>query len=37
MSFGFGVGDFLDVLKLVREAQKRFVDAPSQFNSISNE
>jgi hypothetical protein len=37
MSFGFGVGDFLDVLKLVHEARKRFVDAPSQFDRISNE
>lgn len=37
MSFGFGVGDCLAILKLVIEARKRLVDAPSQFNDISNE
>ncbi|CAG7985724.1 unnamed protein product [Penicillium nalgiovense] len=37
MSFGFGVGDFLAVIKLANETRKAFVEAPVQFKSISNE
>ncbi|KAJ3532880.1 hypothetical protein NM208_g8239 [Fusarium decemcellulare] len=37
MSFGFSVGDFIAVSKLVIEVRKRFVDAPSQLDNISNE
>ncbi|KAJ6180200.1 hypothetical protein N7519_010661 [Penicillium mononematosum] len=37
MSFGFGVGDFLAVIKLSLEIRKAFVGAPAQFESISNE
>ncbi|CAG8922357.1 unnamed protein product [Penicillium salamii] len=37
MSFGFGVGDFLAVLKLANTVRKQFKDAPSQFKSISDD
>ncbi|OAP55828.1 hypothetical protein AYL99_09980 [Fonsecaea erecta] len=37
MSFGFGVGDFLAVIGLVREIRSRFVDAPHQFGDISKD
>ncbi|KAH8656458.1 hypothetical protein BGZ61DRAFT_283976, partial [Ilyonectria robusta] len=37
MSVGVGVGDFIKILELVTQARKRFVDAPSQYNDISNE
>ncbi|UPL02096.1 hypothetical protein LCI18_013030 [Fusarium solani-melongenae] len=36
MSFGFGVGDFIAVLKLVNKVRKDFQSAPSQFEDISN-
>ncbi|KAH8729176.1 hypothetical protein BGZ61DRAFT_177914 [Ilyonectria robusta] len=37
MSIGVGVGDFIKILELVTQARKRFVDAPSQYNGISND
>jgi hypothetical protein len=37
MSFGFGVGDFIQVLGLAKEVRARFVDAPDQFKAISDE
>ncbi|KAF7546323.1 hypothetical protein G7046_g9333 [Stylonectria norvegica] len=37
MSFGFGVGDFLAVIKLVNTVRKDFVDAPEQFQAISDD
>ncbi|RMJ13402.1 hypothetical protein CDV36_006950 [Fusarium kuroshium] len=37
MSFGFGVGDFIAVLKLANGVRKDFQSAPSQFEDISNE
>ncbi|KAK3942745.1 ankyrin repeat-containing domain protein [Diplogelasinospora grovesii] len=37
MSFGFGVGDFLAVLKLAKQIRTEFASAPSQLKSISNE
>jgi hypothetical protein len=37
MSFGFGIGDFLAVLKLTNTVRKQFKDAPGQFKSISDE
>jgi hypothetical protein len=37
MSFGFGVGDFLTVLKLANTVRERFKDAPEQFRAISKE
>ena len=37
MSFGFGVGDFLAVLKLANSVRERFDDAPEQFKAISKE
>ncbi|CAG8889738.1 unnamed protein product [Penicillium egyptiacum] len=37
MSFGFGIGDFLAVIKLANETRKAFVEAPVQFKSISDE
>ncbi|KAI1110175.1 hypothetical protein F5Y14DRAFT_371523 [Nemania sp. NC0429] len=37
MSFGFSVGDFLAVMKLVSEIRKGFVSAPHQLQQISLE
>jgi hypothetical protein len=37
MSFGFSVGDFITVLQLANQIRQRFVDAPEQFKSISEE
>jgi hypothetical protein len=37
MSFGYGVGDFLKALELANEIRTRFVDAPEQFEAISDE
>lgn len=37
MSFGFGVSDFLAVIKLTSEVRKEFAGAPSQFHEISAE
>ncbi|KAL4808146.1 ankyrin repeat-containing domain protein [Aspergillus unguis] len=37
MSFGFGVGDFLAVLKIANEARKRFVDAPKQLVAVADD
>ncbi|KAI0157927.1 ankyrin repeat-containing domain protein [Hypoxylon sp. FL1284] len=37
MSFGYGLGDCIAVLKLANDIRKQFVGAPDQFRSISNE
>jgi hypothetical protein len=37
MSFGFSVGDFIKIIELANKVRKGFVDAPSQFNAISDE
>ena len=37
MSFGFGIGDFLAVIKLANKVRKDFVGAPKQFQEISTE
>jgi hypothetical protein len=37
MSFGFSVGDFITVIELANKIRKDFVDAPSQFKTISDE
>ncbi|KAH7418500.1 hypothetical protein BKA64DRAFT_590520, partial [Cadophora sp. MPI-SDFR-AT-0126] len=37
MSFGFGVGDLIKVIELANKIRKDFVEAPSQFNAISDE
>jgi hypothetical protein len=37
MSFGFGVGDFLAVIKLASKIRKDFVDAPHQLSAICDE
>ncbi|OQE42234.1 hypothetical protein PENCOP_c004G00355 [Penicillium coprophilum] len=37
MSFGFGIGDFLAVIKLATKIRKDFVEAPAQFKSLSDE
>jgi hypothetical protein len=37
MSFGFSVGDFVVVLKLVNVVRERCIGAPKQFKAISNE
>lgn len=37
MSFGFGVGDFIAVIQVATKIRKRFSDAPTQFQAISDE
>ena len=37
MSFGFGVGDFLAVGKLVWDVYRAYADAPEQFRNVSQE
>jgi hypothetical protein len=37
MSFGFSVGDIIAVAKLANLTRQRFVDAPDQFNAVSDE
>ncbi|KAJ2998404.1 hypothetical protein NUW58_g329 [Xylaria curta] len=37
MSFGISIGDFLAVFRLVSQVRKRFVGAPEQFKSISDD
>lgn len=37
MSFGFGVGGFLAVLRLVNKVRRDFLSAPSQFKDIFDE
>jgi hypothetical protein len=37
MSFGFGVGDFLAVGKLVLQLRRSFKDAPGEFEEIGRE
>lgn len=37
MDFGFGLGDFITIIQLVNDVRRRFVNAPSQFNAVSNE
>ena len=37
MSFGFGVGDFLTVGKLVWDVYSAYADAPEQFRNFSQE
>ena len=37
MSFGFGVGDFLAVGKLVLDVYRAYADAPEQFHDFSQE
>ena len=37
MSFGFGVGDFLSVGKLVWDVYTAYTDAPEQFRNFSQE
>ena len=37
MSFGFGVGDFLAVGKLVWDVYRAYADAPEQFRNFSQE
>ncbi|KAL9607517.1 MAG: hypothetical protein Q9167_007572 [Letrouitia subvulpina] len=37
MSFGFSLGDFLQVIQLANNIRTRFVDAPLQFKAISDE
>ncbi|KAI9926266.1 hypothetical protein MW887_004730 [Aspergillus wentii] len=37
MSFGYGVGDFLAILKLTNNVRKRFINAPAQFKAVSDD
>lgn len=37
MSFGFSAVDFLTVIQLAIQAQKRFADAPDEFRELQNE
>jgi hypothetical protein len=36
MSFGFGVGDFLAVIKLANDIRNDFASAPKQFDEVSD-
>ncbi|KAI0141720.1 ankyrin repeat-containing domain protein [Xylariaceae sp. FL1272] len=37
MSFGFGVGDFLAVIKLAHQLQKDFVEAPKEYKALAED
>ena len=37
MSWDFGVGDFITLLEKANEIRKRFINAPGQFRSITDE
>jgi hypothetical protein len=37
MSFGFGVGDLITVIKLTEKVRERFVTAPSNYGNIKAE
>ena len=37
MSFGYSIGDCIAILVLANNLRERFVDAPEQFEAISNE
>jgi hypothetical protein len=37
MSFGFSIGDFLTVFEQANKLRKRFIDAPAQFNELSEQ
>lgn len=37
MSFGFSVGDFLTVFEHVNKVRKRFINAPAQFEALSDQ
>ncbi|KAI0014852.1 ankyrin repeat-containing domain protein [Xylariomycetidae sp. FL0641] len=37
MSFGFGVGDFIAVIKLLNDVRKRFEDIPQQVDDLAAE
>jgi aspartate carbamoyltransferase catalytic subunit len=37
MSFGFSVGDFLTVFEQANKLRKRFVNAPAQFDALSEQ
>ena len=34
MSFGMGLGDFIEVLKLANAVRQKWVDAPGEYASI---
>jgi hypothetical protein len=37
MSFGFSIGDFLTLFEQANKLRKRFVDAPAQFDALSEQ
>jgi hypothetical protein len=37
MSFGFSIGDFFAAIQIANKIRREFVDAPSQFEAISDE
>jgi hypothetical protein len=37
MSFGFSIGDFITVIRLADRIREEFVNAPKQFQDISDE
>ncbi|KAL1599552.1 hypothetical protein SLS60_007355 [Paraconiothyrium brasiliense] len=37
MSFGFGIGDLVAVVKLADKIRERFVDAPSEYKNVRDE
>jgi hypothetical protein len=37
VGFGIGIGDVLATINLAKKIRKEFIDAPSQFDAISDE
>jgi hypothetical protein len=37
MSFGFSIGDFLTVFEHANKLRKRFINAPAQFDALSEQ
>ncbi len=37
MSFGFSIGDFLEVAKLIEATRKRFKGAPTECSALAAE
>jgi hypothetical protein len=37
MSFGYSIGDLVTAIQLANKIRKEFVDAPSQFQDLSDE
>jgi hypothetical protein len=36
MSFGFGFGDFVSLIRLIQTVREQFVEAPKQYKTLSD-